>query len=192
MKLIQIIIALLLQISILSAEITEVAHFETPGRAMSVHLSDEYAFIADHSGGLRIIDISNPEHPEEAGVFDPDGFYVFDVYVNGNCAYLGEYSNRYKGLYTINISEIENPERIDYLETPRGVRELSVFGNHAFLTNDDSGLRVIDISNVENLEEVGEYDTPGVATDIFLYEGIAYICDEWPAERHATINRKRS
>ena len=61
-------------------------------RASGVYLSGSYAYIADHLGGLRVIDVSTPSNPTEVGYYDTPSAAVsvfaadYLVYVaNANC-----------------------------------------------------------------------------------------------------------
>lgn len=45
----------------------EVGVSDTPGLAQDVALLGGYAYVADRNGGLRIVDISDPTHPQSAG-----------------------------------------------------------------------------------------------------------------------------
>ncbi|MEO0240974.1 MAG: T9SS type A sorting domain-containing protein, partial [candidate division WOR-3 bacterium] len=51
------------------------------------YVSGNYAYVADFGAGLRIIDVSNPSLPSEAGYYLlPE--YAYGVYVSGNYAYV--------------------------------------------------------------------------------------------------------
>ncbi|MBL0062870.1 MAG: hypothetical protein IPP40_15635 [bacterium] len=61
-----------------------------------------------HSGGLRIIDISDPTNIHEVGYFQPNPNYTartIDVEVNGSIAYVAA-SN---GLWVVDISDPTHP-----------------------------------------------------------------------------------
>ncbi|MEO0291529.1 MAG: T9SS type A sorting domain-containing protein, partial [candidate division WOR-3 bacterium] len=53
----------------------------------SVYVSGNYAYVADGWAGLRIIDVSNPSLPSEAGYYLLPGD-AYGVYVSGNYAYV--------------------------------------------------------------------------------------------------------
>ena len=65
---------------------------DTPGFANDVAVWGNYAYIADDTEGLRVMDISDPTHPLESGFFDtPD--CAGGVAVNGNYAYVADWSS---------------------------------------------------------------------------------------------------
>ena len=56
---------------------------DTPGSARDVHVSGNYAYVADWVSGLQVIDISNPENPTiTSSAHTPSAAY--DVYISGN------------------------------------------------------------------------------------------------------------
>jgi hypothetical protein len=54
----------------------EVGFFDTPGFALDVYVSGNYAYVADGYAGLRVIDVSNPANPREVGYFDTPDYAV--------------------------------------------------------------------------------------------------------------------
>jgi hypothetical protein len=61
----------------------------TPGSAKDVAISENFAFVADGYGGLRVIDVSTPYDPFETGYYyTPD--YTVAVAVNGDYAYVAD------------------------------------------------------------------------------------------------------
>jgi hypothetical protein len=54
-----------------------------------VTVAGNYAYVADDDSGLRIVDVSNPAAPSEAGFYDTPG-YAWGVAVAGNTAYVAD------------------------------------------------------------------------------------------------------
>ncbi|MFX0065563.1 MAG: Ser-Thr-rich GPI-anchored membrane family protein [Candidatus Hermodarchaeota archaeon] len=70
-------------------EITKVGEFDDGGEAFDVVVSEPYAYVADGTDGLEIIDISTPSSPFKIGQFN-DGGEAFDVVVSGPYAYVAD------------------------------------------------------------------------------------------------------
>ena len=68
----------------------------------------DYAYIADQSSGLQIINISNPTAPSLAGSYHTDG-QALGVAVVSNYAYVAD---GYSGLQIINISNPTAPSPV--------------------------------------------------------------------------------
>lgn len=67
----------------------ELGRCTLPCIPQTIEVEGDYAFIADLCEGLRIIDISDPTNPVEAGTFDA-GCMVFDLAVTDEYVYLAD------------------------------------------------------------------------------------------------------
>jgi len=93
-----------------------VGYLDTDGVAEGVHVSGDYAYIADgHNGlvivditcptnGLVIVDITCPTNPVQVGHLDTDE--AEDVHVSGNYAYVADGRN---GFVIVDVSNPKNP-----------------------------------------------------------------------------------
>ncbi len=143
--------------------------------ARDVYVSGDYAYVVASSYGLRMIDISDPENPTEAGYYDTDG-YAYGVYIVGNYAYIADYSD---GLRIIDVSDITNPTEVGYCDTDGTAWAVYVLGDYAYVADVDSGLVIIDISDSENPTEVGTYMANGDVYGVYVVGDYAYIVDTY-------------
>ncbi|MDP8240369.1 MAG: T9SS type A sorting domain-containing protein [Candidatus Hatepunaea meridiana] len=157
---------------------------DNPGIANSVTVSGDYAYVAYSpiwisgdpvGGGLRVVDITDPENPEEVGFYDTP-VDAIGVTVSGDYAYVADYEN---GLRVVDITDPENPEEVGYYDTPGSSYDVIVSGGYAYIADHSCGLRVVDITDPENPEEIGYYDTPGYANGVTVSGGYAYVVDGW-------------
>jgi len=102
-------------------------------------VSGNYAYVADRDSGLRIINISDPAHPIEAGSHDTPG-WAFGVAVAGNYAYVADYHG---GLRIINVSDPANPTEADFYDTPGYAEGVAVAGNYAYVADKGGGLVIL-------------------------------------------------
>ncbi len=133
------------------------------GLAHSVFVSGNYAYIAYSdtdidTGGLQIIDISNPAKPAiisslDTVEYDQQDSVAYKIYVSGNNAYLfylyspGPKMNSKTGLQIIDISNPANPILVSNLDN---IDNVFVSGNYAYATNEEAELYIIDVSNPAN------------------------------------------
>jgi hypothetical protein len=59
---------------------------------MGITAKGNYAYVADGSRGLRIIDISAPRSPKEVGSFDTPG-WAQGITAKGNYVYLADFGS---------------------------------------------------------------------------------------------------
>jgi hypothetical protein len=67
-----------------------VGGYDTPGIAKAVALSGNHAFVADYTGGLQVIDVSDPANCVRVGGYDTPGSAhgAHAVAVSGNYAFV--------------------------------------------------------------------------------------------------------
>ncbi|KND49831.1 MAG: hypothetical protein AB203_01940 [Parcubacteria bacterium C7867-008] len=148
--------------------------YDTPGQSFGVQVSGKYAYVADDSGGLQIIDISNPASPTLAGTYS-SGAFIADVYVSGKYAYITDDTGALK---VIDISNPTSPTLVgSYIgvDIPSGVY---VSGKYAYVGYNSAGLLVIDISNPASPTLAGTFNTTGFATDVYVSGKYAYVADD--------------
>ncbi|MDK9700066.1 MAG: hypothetical protein OEM52_07975 [bacterium] len=169
--LLSILTILLLSLSALaqdSLNVRRVGYYDTPGYADAVAVSGNYAYVADGTSGLRIIDINNPANPQQVGFYDTLG-YAFDVVVSSNLAYVADLDY---GLRIINISNPMYPYQVGFVNTP-WVSGVAVSGIYAYVAVEGVGLRIIDVSNPANPQVVGFRDYHG--RSVAVVGNYAYI-----------------
>ena len=141
--------------------------------AWGVHVRGDYAYVMSDTRDLNIIDVSNPANPVLVGNCDELYFELYDIYIEGNYAYI----TAYPGFYIVNISDPQNPTFVSYFYTPAwGVY---VSRNYAYVAAHFRGLQIIDISAPASPILAGNYDTPGYARGVFVSGSYAYVADEF-------------
>lgn len=128
-----------------------------PYAVQDVAVSGAYAYLADDFGGLRVVDVSTPTHPQEVGSVGAGG--ADGITVVGTYAYVADRSAH---LRIIDISNPANPHEIGVYHAPKEVFKVAVAGSYAYLADGRGGLRVVDVSNPANPREIGSYSSWGV------------------------------
>ena len=156
-----------------SMELAEVYYRDTSGVADGVYVSGDFAYVADRTSGLAVIDISDPTNPSTPFYRNTSGS-ARSVYVSGDYAYIadGDY-----GLAVIDISNPHAPGTPVYEDTSGYARGVFVSGNYAYVADYYSGLAVIDISDPTNLSTPVYKDTSGSAHGVFVSGNYAYVAD---------------
>ncbi|MDP8239314.1 MAG: choice-of-anchor D domain-containing protein [Candidatus Hatepunaea meridiana] len=153
--------------------IPEVGHYNTNGVTFGIDIVGDIAYLADNAGGLRIIDISDPENPDEIGFCETPG-NAYDVVVSDNLAFVADYES---GLRIIDVSNPEEPDEIGSCDTPDWAEGIAVSGDYVYIADGRSGLQAINISDPEDPRLTGSFNTPQIARDVVIVDEIAYVAD---------------
>jgi hypothetical protein len=153
--------------------VTLVGSYDTPGLSYGVQVVGNYAYVADLTSGLQIIDISNPATPTLKGNYDTSG-NALDVQIVGNYAYVADYQS---GLQIIDISNPATPTLKGNYDTSGNALDVQIVGNYAYVADGYLGLQIIDISNPATPTLKGNYDTSDYALDVQIVGNYAYVAD---------------
>ena len=149
---------------------------DTDGSAHGVTISGNYAYIADETSGLAIIDISDPTNPGTP-VYKATSYKAKSVAVSGNYAYVIDQSS---GLAIIDISDKANPGSPSYTATNANMGTalaVAVSGNYAYVAASFAGLVIINISDPTSPGTPNYYDTNGMAFGVTVSGNYAYVAD---------------
>jgi hypothetical protein len=107
-------------------------------------VAGDFAFVADRTSGLQLIDITDPTNPTLAGTYDTPG-EAQGVVVAGDLAFVADYT---AGLQVIDITDPINPTLAGTYDTPGYARGVTVTGGLALVADKDFGLQVIKIKDL--------------------------------------------
>ncbi|MEW6517145.1 MAG: FG-GAP-like repeat-containing protein [candidate division FCPU426 bacterium] len=141
---------------------------QLPGSVQNIALSGNYAYVTN--GSLRVIDVSNPASPAEAGHCDTPGS-AHGVAVKGDYAYVTD-----GALEIISISNPSFPFVVGHVDTSGSSQGVAVNGEYAFVL-DGTTLRTINISDPFMPFETGQCTLPQTANQIVVSGNYAYVAD---------------
>jgi len=153
----------------------EIGRYYDGGVALAVCVVGRYAYVADGSDGLEIIDVSDPSHPVKIGSFY-DGGYAFDVVVVGKLAYVAD---GWDGLEIIDVSDPEHPVKIGAYRTAGFARSVFVNQTNVFIATGLGGLEVVDVSDPENPVRIGQYSDGEDIRSVYVSGNNVYIAEGW-------------
>jgi len=145
----------------------------TPGNAQDIHVMDNYAYVADGTAGLLVIDISEKAAPKITGFGDTPGLAT-GVYAAGDYAYVADGA---EGFAVFNIENPENPIFIRQVPTTGIANDVLVSGTHLYVAEGESGLTIYDISSPGNPQSPYSADTPGDAQGVAIDGNLALVAD---------------
>jgi hypothetical protein len=138
----------------------------------------QYAYVADFTAGLQVVDIGNPTAPVRVGnITVPQ--HAAGVDANDQYAYVAAAS---AGLRIIDITVPSTPHEVGFYATT-SANDVFVSGDVAYVADAGAGLRAIDVSNPGSPFEIGSYDTPGNAKRVVVDGNLAYVADDYAGLR---------
>jgi len=153
----------------------KVGEFITESRIYDIHVSDNYACIANWSDGFKIIDVSDPAAPTEAASMNFEG-QCWKVSVFDSFAYVG---NDTLGLRIIDISDPTSPVLVGTFN-PGGTVKIEcaqIIDSLAYVATYQSGMYILDISDPSSPDMIGYCPTTHLygSYDICVANDIAYL-----------------
>lgn len=142
----------------------------TPGEASSVCASGDYAYVADGSAGLQIVDIAARS---DSGIFTPrivgtldTGGTALDVVVSGDYA---DVADGDQGLRIVDVTDPAAPSPVAAWSTTTTGTALKVVsvGDYAFVAEDRAGTAVYKLSD-ETPFTPEPFNPPGTSGSCFI------------------------
>ncbi len=149
-----------------------VGEIETPGIIRDIYVWRHYAYIATGRDGLRVIDVSDPSKPVEAG-YMPMWFITSLTGARGVI-----YASNHTNVAIINITAPTGPEKENTINTYEKNWDISLLINsrtYLCIANSNAGLRIFDVTNIYDVVEVVTIETLGSVRDVFISGEYAYV-----------------
>jgi len=148
-----------------------VSTFKSYGPIMDLILDQNFAYLAINNQGLQIIDISDVQSPEMAGFIVISGW-------TPRIAKKGKYLfySKHDHLYTLDVSDPENPEIKYDLDVENDFETIKVSGNLLYGGKGYYGYGIIDITDPESPAIIIEGDHPdNYLNDMTIRDQTAYF-----------------
>lgn len=149
---------------------------DTPGEALGVAVSGDYAYIGDSLSGVQVVSIIDRAHPTIVSTYDTVGSAGRLV----ACDDVALVSDGQNGMVAIDVSNPASP--VAAWASPSGtVSGVALAGNTAYvacLLNDSGNacaLKVLDVSDPNDVRQIGSCTIPSAGT-VKLSGNLAWIC----------------
>jgi subtilisin-like proprotein convertase family protein len=113
--------------------------YALPGTGWDVAINGVYAYVANDSAGLQIIDITTPAAPTLTASLDTPGL-ARAIAISGTHALVAD---GVRGLQMIDVSIPSFPQSVGSLDTPGHAVDLAHAGGYAYVADESMGLRVV-------------------------------------------------
>lgn len=139
--------------------------------AQDIAVKGDYAFVANGSEGISVIDVSTRHDPQPYDTFSSAGS-AEGITISGDYAYVAADT---AGLQVLDISS--GVSLTGSYDTDGIATDVHVAGTYAYVADGDEGLQIIDISNPAVPVFLGEFDTAGTAQGVSVFGVYAYVAD---------------
>jgi len=130
--------------------------------APEIIVSGEYAYVANESGGLRILNVSDSTNPFEVSHLIPPGdVYSLSIYCDSFLLLSTKSCIGNGGLWVVNIKNPYNPYTIG-CDTSLfwGGRDVSYFSHFAYVSTGFEGIKIMDILDPTSPYIIGDFLPP--------------------------------
>lgn len=148
----------------------------------------QYAFVANGSAGLSVVNISNAASPSVTSSYLTNGFtkeVFIDTVNNVNYVFA---SDTVKGLYILNSSN-PNSLLLDTLISYSGVNSVNRKNNYLYVALTNGNLKILNISQLpDSVNEVFTYNSANKVNHIEVSNNTAYLVENTTGIEFVNIN----
>lgn len=146
------------------------AKVQGQGKITRVALQDGYAYLADSAGALLIVDVRDPQHPQEISRY-PYTSQIDALSVEQERAYLVSGKN----LAVLDVSKPHAPQQLASFTLANAATALQVVEGHAYLAMPKAGMSILDVRDPASIHEVGRFR--GDVSNLAIVQGHAYLAN---------------
>jgi hypothetical protein len=165
------------EVSLSRVDPTNYSVYDTTGWGYDMDVEGNFAYIADGSPGLVIINVTDITNPTPAGIYS-SGMFMYSVDADANVAYVGESSR----IRSVNIVDPDAPFLLNTRNIGGTFYDVDVVGDWLFAAGSWSGLTAVNISNPLVLGPHYTYNTPMSAYNVEVSGDFAYVADYYTIE----------
>jgi hypothetical protein len=136
-----------------------------------IAVNGDYAYIAEGSNGLRIINITDPKNPVKVGLYNTGGF-AYGVAVSGTKAYIADAD---AGLRIIDVSDPANPAELSFYKTDGYAHAVTLKDDYAYIAVLWGGVEIVDVSDPMHPDRTGHINVVDYAYDAAVNGEYIYI-----------------
>jgi hypothetical protein len=159
-------------------------HHNWENCVVDVCIDGDYAYLACENDGLRILNISDPDHFVEITHYPAEG--VYSIAKSGNYIYMGLYYD----LRIIDVSDPLHPAQVQTVPIEGRTLAIRIFGNYAYVCKmyTTTGLTIIDISDPNTAHIVSQPPDLDGVYDIEVRNDTAFVAAGWDGLRLLDIS----
>jgi hypothetical protein len=161
--------------TVLESKTYAIGAIDTSGTTYDVIVTGDLCYVADDTGGLQCIDITDPTKPSIIGYFNGSlAGTIRYLEIQGDTLYCSNTTH----LLSINVSDPTNPVPLDVLNPTGSVcHNLETAGDILYMALSSAGFGAYNISDPSNLIELDTGVTGNLSYDIAIYGDVLVLLD---------------
>lgn len=156
---------------------------DTPGFANAAAVFGNLAYVADDTGGLRLVDLSDLDNLGSLGAYTPTGA-LWSVCLQTNLLFLALGSN---GVAILDVNQPTQPTFVGAFDTPGTALNLAVTNNRVFVADGAAGLQIWSVTNPVAPVALGFLATSGHTRDVQVAGDLAFLAEGSGGLRIVTV-----
>lgn len=142
-----------------------------PDVVTAITVVERLAYVVYRSGGLRIINVTDPFTPVRVADYDLPSFSE-NITVAGGLAFV---ANSESGLYILDVTTPETPRLVGRFASRSATNGIAVVGHLAYVADSSGALLVVDVTNPAAPVLRGSIVLSGQTTDVIVAGTYAYL-----------------
>jgi len=152
--------------------------------------TESFAFIADGSNGLQMVNVTNKTAPQNSFNFSTTEAQGIDTDSSGSFAFVADGADGLRVIQILQLSDtypVNPPELLKTIPIPNGtVKDVTFVGDYLYVAAGSKGLQVIKVIRPDldvntdgtlDFNLVASFDTPGDAKAVDFYSDYVFIAD---------------
>jgi hypothetical protein len=147
-------------------------------KGTDISVNGQYAYVTDESGGLKIVNISDPMKPLSGAYYRFNyNLRATSVQVVGRYAYLTVIGPTFSALQILDIAP-RIPQGVRYILLSGSPVMEEIVGDYAYMANSDEGVKILSIKDIKTQDPqiIGSY--AGKAMYMYVVGDYVYVADK--------------
>jgi len=140
------------------------------GKITRVVLDGGYAYLADSAGELLIVNVDDPQHPQQVSSYPMKQSFEILCVAQGRA-----YVASAKQLNILDVSRPQTPQPLGTFALSNDVTAVQVADGYAYLAQPQAGLEILDVRDPAHIREAGYMR--GEVRDVAVAQGRAYLAN---------------
>jgi len=141
------------------------------GSVSGVFVKNNYAYAAIYRKGLAVIDVTNPQEPNQVGFFALNT--LNNLYIEGDYAYLATWN----GFVLVDVSSPSIPQLVRTFNEFSNCNGIFVKNGYVYLLSSEKRIMIVGARNPSQPKKIIEISVPEVPEEVYVEENYLYVAN---------------